>query len=41
MKEFFSWTYFNNIFEADAIALGIFVGGIILIKILKKLFFTD
>ncbi len=37
MKEFFSRTYLNNTFEAYAIALGIFVCGIILIKIFKKI----
>ena len=37
MKEFFSQTYLNNTLEAYAIAIGIFVGGIILIKIFKKI----
>ena len=37
MKEFLNQTYLNNTFEAYAIALGLLIGGIILIKIFKKI----
>jgi small-conductance mechanosensitive channel len=37
MKDFLSQTYMNNTIEAYAIALGILVGGFILIKIFKKI----
>lgn len=37
MKEFLNQTYFGNTLEAYLIALGIFIGGIILIKIFKSI----
>ena len=37
MKEFLNQTYFGNTIEAYLIAVGIFIGGIILIKIFKSI----
>jgi len=37
MKEFLNQTYFGNTIEAYLIALGVLIGGIILIKIFKKI----
>ena len=37
MKEFLNQTYFGNTIEAYLIALGIFIGGMILVKIAEKI----